>query len=69
MSKKPSKYIYFFDYFDKSFIVLLGTSGSVSIASFDTVIGISIGIASVSLRLTFSLCTGLVKKIIKSNKK
>ena len=69
MSKKPSKYIYFFDYFDKSLIVLLGTSGSVSIASFDTVIGISIEIASVSLRLTFSLCTGLVKKIIKSNKK
>ena len=34
MSKKLSKYISFFDYFDKSLIVLSVTSGSVSIASF-----------------------------------
>ena len=32
-----------------------------SIASFATVIGIPIGIASASFSLTFSLCTGLVK--------
>ena len=69
INKKLSKYISFFDYFDKSLIVLSVTSGSVSIASFATVIGIPIGIASASLSLTFLLCTGLVKKIIKSNKK
>ena len=61
MSKKLSKYISFFDYFDKSLIVLSLTSGSVSIASFATVTGIPIGIASASLSLVFSLCTGLIK--------
>ena len=38
MSKKLSKYISFFDYFDKSLIVLSVTSSGVSIASFATVI-------------------------------
>ena len=61
MSKKVSKYISFFDYFDKSLIVLSLTSGSVTIASFATVIGTPIGITSASLSLAFSLCTGLVK--------
>ena len=65
MSKKLSKYISFFDYFDKSLIVLSVTSGSISVASFATVIGIPIEIASASLVLTFSLCTGLVKKLLK----
>ena len=65
MSKKLSKYIYFFDYFDKPLIVLSVTSGDVSIASFVTAIGAPIGITS----LAFSSCTGLVKKVIKSNKK
>ena len=71
MSKKLSKYISFFDYFDKSLIVLSITSGNVSIASFATVIGAPIGITSASLNLTFSLCTGLVKKLLKAarNKK
>ena len=69
MSKKLSKYISFFDYFDKSLIVLSVTSGGVSIASFATVIGAPIGITSASLSLVFSLCTELVKKNIKSNKK
>ena len=32
MSKRLSKYIPSFDYFDKSLIVLLATSGSISIA-------------------------------------
>ena len=39
MSKRLSKYIASFDYFGKSFIVLSATSGSISIASFATVIG------------------------------
>ena len=53
MSKKLKKYVSFFDYFDKSLIVLSVTSGSMSIASFSTVIGIPIGIASASLSLAF----------------
>ena len=43
MSKKLGKCISFFDYFDKSLIVLSVTSGSISIASFATVIGILVG--------------------------
>ena len=39
MSKRLSKYIASFDYFDKFLIVLLAASGSISIASFATVIG------------------------------
>ena len=71
MSKKLSKYskyISFFDYFDKSLIVLSVTNGSVSIASFATVIGKRIGIASASLGLTFSLCTELVKKLLNATR-
>ena len=70
-SKKLSKHISFFDYFDKSLIVLLVTSRGVSISSFATVIGIHVGITSASLSLAFSLYTGLVKKLLKAtiNKK
>ena len=71
MSKRMSNYVASFDYFDKSLIVLSGTSGIISIASFATVIGIPVGIASASLSVTFSLSTGLVKKLLKTarNKK
>ena len=68
MSKRLSKYISFFDYFDKSLIVLSVTSGSVSFASFTTVIGIPVAIASARFTLVFSLCTGLVNKKKKHNK-
>ena len=68
MSKKLSKYISFFDCFDRSLTVLLATSGRVSIASFTTVIGTPVGIASASFSLVFSLCTGLVKKILKATR-
>ena len=53
---------------DKSLIVLSVTSGSISIASFATVIGVPVGIASASLGLTFSLCTGLVKELLKATR-
>ena len=68
MSKKLSKYIYFFDYFDKYLIVLSVTSGGVSIASFATVIGAPIRLTSASLSLAFSLCTGLVKMLLKATR-
>ena len=64
MSKRLSKYIASFDYF-----VLSATTGGISIASFATVIGTSAGITSPSLSLTFSLCTGLVKKLLKATRK
>ena len=68
MSKKLSKYISFSDYFDKSLIVLSVTSGSISIASFATVIGIPVGITTASLSIAFSLCTGIVKKLLKATR-
>ena len=43
---------------------MVATSG-ISIASFATVIGTPVGIASVSFSLAFSLCTGLAKKLLK----
>ena len=61
MSKRLSKYIASFDYFDKSLIVLSATSGSIYVASFATVIGMPVGITSSSLSLAFSLSTGLIK--------
>ena len=68
MSKRRSKYIAFCDYFDKSLIVLSATSGSISIASFATVTGIPVGIASASLSITFCLSTGIVKKLLKTTR-
>ena len=53
-------------YFDKSLNVLLTTSGSISIASFATVIGVPMGIASASLSLTFHcLQKNYLKKLLK----
>ena len=64
MSKRLNKYIAFFDYFGRSLIVLSVTTGSISIASFPTVIGAPVGIVSASFSLAFSIFTG-----IKNNKK
>ena len=61
MSKRFSKYIAFFDYFDKSLIVLSITTGIVSIATFTTVIGAPVGVASASFSLAFSIFTGIIK--------
>ena len=68
MSKRLSKYIAFCDYFDKSLIALSATSSNISIASFATVIGTPVGIASESLSLAFSLSTGFVKKLLKTTR-
>ena len=45
MRKRLSKYIASFDYIDKSLIALSVTTGSISIASFSTVIGAPVGIS------------------------
>ena len=46
MSKRLSKYIASFDYFDKSLIFLLVTTISISVASFATVTGAPVGIVN-----------------------
>ena len=63
--KENYKYISSFDYFDKSLIVLSVTTDSISIASFETVIGEPVGIASASVSLAFSISTGIVKQEIR----
>ena len=68
MSKKLGKYISFSCYSVKSLIVLSVTSGSVSIASFTTFIGIHVRITIASLSAAFSFCTGLVGKLLKATK-
>ena len=68
MSKRLSKYIAFFDYFDKSLIVLSVTTGSISVALFATVIGAPVGITSASFSLAFSICTGIIKKLLKTTR-
>ena len=65
MSKKLSKYIAAFDYFDKALIVLSGTSGVISITSFTSTISVPVGIASASFSLIFFLTTGIIKKLLK----
>ena len=68
MSKRLSKYIASFDYFDKSLIVLSVTTGSISVASFATIIGAPVGIVSASFSLAFSISTGIVKKLLKTTR-
>ena len=62
ISKTISKYIASLYYFDKSLNVLSILSGSISIASFATVIGAPAGIIGASCGLTFSITSGFVKK-------
>ena len=57
MTKKLSKYIPAFDYINKILIVLSATSGEISIASFASIIGMPVEIASTSFSLAFSLIT------------
>ena len=68
MSKRLSRYIVSFDYFDKSLVVLSAPTGSISIASFATVIGV-VGIVNASFSFAFSIFTGIVKKLLKTRNK
>ena len=51
-----------------SLIVLSVTTGNISIASFATVIGAPVGIASASFSLAFSIFTGIAKKLLKTTR-
>ena len=44
------------------------TTGSISTASFATVIGAAVGIVSASFSLAFSISTGIVKKLLKTTR-
>ena len=68
MSKRLSKYNASFDYFDKSLIVLSVAAGSISIASFATVIVAPVGMMSASCSLACSFTRGIVKKLLKTKR-
>ena len=67
--KKISKYIVAFDYADKLFITLSASFGTLSIASYATVVGIPAGIAGASLTLIFTITTGVVKTFLNITRK
>ena len=67
--KKISKYIVAFDYADKVFITLSASFGTLSIASYATVVGIPAGIAGASLTLIFTVTTGVVKTFLNITRK
>ena len=68
VSKRLSKYIACFDYFDKSLFILSGTNGSIYITSFAIVIGAPTETASASVSLAFSMSPGIVKKLLKTTR-
>ena len=67
--KKISKYIVAFDYADKLFITLSTSFGTLSIASYATIVGIPAGIAGASLTLIFTVTTGVVKTLLNITRK
>ena len=67
--KKISKYIVAFDYADKLFVTLSASFGTLSIASYSTVVGIPAGIAGASLTLIFTVTTDIVKKLLNITRK
>ena len=67
--KKISKYIVAFDYADKLFITLSASFGTLSIASYATVVRIPAGIAGASLTLIFTITTGVVKTLLNITRK
>ena len=68
-SKKLNKYVTTFDYIDKILIVLSATTGGVSIISFTNIIGAPVRTTNASFTLTFSLTTGIVKKLLNITRK
>ena len=67
--KKISKYILAFDYADKLFITLSASFGTLSIASYATIVGILVGIAGASLTLIFTKTTGVAKTLLNITRK
>ena len=69
MMKKLNKYLVSFDYLHKIFIALLTPFGTLSIASYTSVIGAPAGIVGSSLTLIFTIGTGISKSLLAVTKK
>ena len=64
-----NKYIVRFDYLDKIIIALSASFGTLSIASYASVVGTPAGIAGSSLTLIFTIGTGISKSLLEVTKK
>ena len=62
--KKLNKYLVSFDYLDKIFITLSASFGTLSIASYASVVGIPAGITGASLTSVFTLGIGISKSLL-----
>ena len=67
--KKLKKYLVSFDYLDKILITLSASFGTLSIASYASVVGIPAGMTGASLTLVFTTGTGISKSLLKLTKK
>ena len=67
--KKLNKYLVSFDYLDKIFIALSASFGTLSIASYTSVVGTPASIADSSLTLIFTIGTGISKSLLNVTKK
>ena len=67
--KKLNKYLVSFDYLDKIFIALSESFGTLSIASYASVVGTPAGISGSSLTLIFTVSTGISKSFLTVTKK
>ena len=67
--KRLNKYLVSFDYFDKTFITLSASFGTLSIASYASVVGIPADITGAFLTLVFTIGTGISKSLLKLTKK
>ena len=67
--KKLNKYLVSFDYLDKIFITLSVSFGTLSIASYASVVCMPAGIMGASLTLVFTIGTGISKSLLKLTKK
>ena len=67
--KKLNKCLVSFDYLGKIFIALSASFGTLSIASYASVVGTPAGIAGSSLTLIFTIGTGISKSLLNLTKK
>ena len=67
--KQLNKYLVSFDYLNKIFIALSASFGTLSIASYASVVGAPAGIAGSSLTLIFTIDTGISKSLLNVTKK
>ena len=68
VTKKLNKYLVSFNYLDKIFIALSASFGTLSIASYASVVGTPAGIAGSSLTLIFTIGTGISKSLLNVTK-